>query len=246
MHQFFVDKPLPPLGAELEISDDQVKHMQVLRLKKGEKLLLSDESRLVEGQLLFLDKNKAKVQLIAEHKSTEPPYNITLFQGLPKGDKLDFIIQKAVELGVNQVVPVQTSLSVTRWDKDKSLSKIERLNRIALEAAKQAHRVKCPQVESLLLWPEFVEKWHNLSGLKLIFWESAAADSFFLKQVLKGKPSEVFLFVGPEGGLAEEEIRALGSPYYSLGPRILRTETASLAALAIVMYSLELKGEDSF
>ncbi len=246
MQQFFVSKPLPLLGIELEISDEQVQHMQVLRLKRGEKLLLSDGNRLVEGQLLLLDKNKAKIQITAEHKSTEPPYNITLFQGLPKGDKLDFIVQKAVELGVHQVIPVQTSLSVSRWAKDKTSHKIQRLNRIALEAAKQAHRVKCPKVEDLLLWPEFLEKWHNLSGLKLAFWEEAQPDSFSLQRVLKEKPEEVFLLIGPEGGLSKEEVSALASPCYSLGPRILRTETASLTALAIIMYSLELKGEDSF
>lgn len=151
VQQFFVDR----IEHVTDVVGDEVKHMHVLRLKVGDEVLLSDGTRLAKCLLTDLQKTRAQFELIAEVPSTEPPYEITLFQGLPKGDKLDLIVQKAVELGAAKIVPVQTSRTVVKWDEHKARSKVERLNKIALEAAKQSHRVVRPAVEELCSWQVF-------------------------------------------------------------------------------------------
>jgi len=237
VQQFFVDR----IEHVTDVVGDEVKHMHVLRLKVGDEVLLSDGTRLAKCLLTDLQKTRAQFELIAEVPSTEPPYEITLFQGLPKGDKLDLIVQKAVELGAAKIVPVQTSRTVVKWDEHKARSKVERLNKIALEAAKQSHRVVRPAVEELRSWQVFLDKWQEHGGLKLVFWEESTGD---LRDAFSETPEKVAILIGPEGGLCPEEIKELNAPTYTLGPRILRTETAPIAALACLMFGLEMKGEN--
>lgn len=239
MQQFFVDA----IQDTTIVSGDEFNHLRVLRLKVGERLYLSDGKKLALGQISRLDKDQAYVEFVNEIPSTEPPYEIVLYQGIPKGDKMDFIVQKAIELGVRRIVPVHTKRSVAKWDKDKSKKKIERLNRVAIEAAKQSHRVVAPVVEEPLSWKEFVVSWNELSGLKLVFWEVASEK---LCNAFRAKPNLVSLLIGPEGGLSEEEISDLNTPTYTLGKRILRTETAGIVALSQIMYGLELEGDKIF
>ena len=239
VQQFFVSQ----VQLETTITGEELKHMQVLRLQVGEEILLSDGKKLYRGEVLSLGKQEAKVKVLAEMPSSEPPYHIPLYQGLPKGDKINFIVQKAVELGVSRIVPVQTERSVVKWDNKSAKNKIERLNRVALEAAKQSHRVVKPEVSMPLLWSEFVAKWHDFSGLKLVFWEQGYDH---LNKAFLESPEKIGIVIGPEGGLSKEEALALESPLYTLGPRILRTETASIAALSMLMFALELKGEKHF
>lgn len=237
VQQFFVDQ----IQDLTEVVGEEVKHMHVLRLKNGEEVYLSDGKKLVKGILEDLQKTRAKFRVICEVPSSEPPYEITLFQGLPKADKLDLIVQKAVELGVAKIVPVQTSRSIVKWDDTKALNKVNRLNRIAQEAAKQSHRVILPIVEMPVSWPVFLERWFKEEGLKLVFWEEGSSN---LVQAFVETPKKVAVFIGPEGALSKDEVDKLQVLTYTLGPRILRTETAGIVALAHLMFGLEMKGEN--
>jgi 16S rRNA (uracil1498-N3)-methyltransferase len=166
---------------------------------------------------------------------TEPSVAVTLYQAMPKSDKMELIIQKAVELGVSAIVPVQTKRCVSRPDEKSMKKKLERYNRIALEAAKQCGRGCIPQVLPMLDYSE------ALTAMKaderaFLFYENST--SSFRKE-LEQKVSSVSIMVGAEGGFEEEEVsKALeqGIASLSLGKRILRCETARLAALSIIMY----------
>jgi 16S rRNA (uracil1498-N3)-methyltransferase len=166
---------------------------------------------------------------------TEPSVKVTLYQAMPKSDKMELIIQKAVELGVSAIVPVQTKRCVSRPDAKSMAKKLERYNRIALEAAKQCGRGRIPQVLPMLDYSE------ALTAMKaderaFLFYENST--SSFRKE-LEQKVSSVSIMVGAEGGFEEEEVsKALeqGIASLSLGKRILRCETAPLAALSIIMY----------
>lgn len=237
VQQFFVEE----LSQETVVTGEELQHMQVLRLQIGEEIFLTDGTQLAKGKLLCLDKKEARVELLEYLQSTEPPYNITLYQGLPKGEKMEVIIQKAVELGVKRIVPVQTARSVVKWDKERSKNKIERFNRVALGACKQSHRVVRPEVTEPISFAEFLPEWQSFTGLKLAFWEEGNAS---LPEAMQEIPKDVAILIGPEGGLSKEEAISLQSPLFTLGPRILRTETASVAALAMLLFALELKGEN--
>ena len=173
--------------------------------------------------------------IISQGKSeSEPDIKVTLFQALPKGDKFDTIVQKATELGVTQICPVLTSRCVARADKKSFEKKRERLNRIALEAAKQSGRGIVPQVTELLTLDEAAEQLAQ-NDFPLICYERGGKN---LAQVGLKKNSTVGIFVGSEGGFEQSEVElctAKGAVAIGLGKRILRCETAPLAALSIVM-----------
>jgi len=176
---------------------------------------------------------------------TEPPIEITLVQGLPKSDKMDFIVQKVTELGVKRIIPVITQRTIIRLGKEKAQVRRIRWQRIALEAAKQSGRAIIPEVREVI---PFIQALNNLNGesLNLIPWEEETSTS--LKEVLKHHTShiphpvsQITVFIGPEGGFTPEEVRAArekGALPVSLGPRLLRTETAGLVTLAMILYEL--------
>jgi len=171
----------------------------------------------------------------------EPALKVILVQGLPKGDKFDLIIEKSTELGVSVILPVRSRRTVVNLEAAKVEKRLARWQRIAQEAAKQYGRAVVPRVEPLR---DFAQVVMELSphGLALIPWEEEKNRS--LKEVIaqsKGLTGPVTVFIGPEGGFEEEEVmlaRQRGANPVSLGPRILRTETAGVAVLAILMYQL--------
>jgi len=185
--------------------------------------------------------------LWVEHSKAELPCEITLFQGLPKSDKMELIIQKAVELGAHAVVPVAMHRCVTRLDGKKSEAKVKRWNAISESAAKQSKRMYIPPVQPVATFAEAVSMAREMDVVLVPYElaEDAALSREALRAVAPGR--SVGIFIGPEGGLEKEEVEKLlaaGARSITLGRRILRTETAGMALLAHLMLSLEL-GENS-
>ena len=166
--------------------------------------------------------------------------------GLSKGDKLDWIVQKATELGVNEIIPIEMSRNVVKWNKDKASKKTERLQKIAEEASEQSHRLKVPFVTEVMTIDSLIE-YTKPYQQKLIAYEEAAKEGETVQlvkslQALKEGEKIVFVF-GPEGGIDEKEVAKLQMNEFhtcSLGPRILRAETAPLYALSALSYQCEL------
>jgi 16S rRNA (uracil1498-N3)-methyltransferase len=216
----------------------------VLRMKKGEHILISDGmDREYECEIIKLDSEAVEAKIIDVFGSAaELPTKITLFQGLPKSDKMELIVQKAVELGVYEVVPVVTRRTVVKLDEKKARKKVERWNTIALSAAKQAKRGRIPEVRPLMTLKEAFSYSQEFDA-SIIPYEDAKGigHSRQVLHDLKGS-SHIGIFIGPEGGFEESEIeeaKKLGITPITLGKRILRTETAGMAVLSILMFEME-------
>lgn len=237
-HRFFVE-PLEFNKEEIGIKGDDLKHLKkVLRLGTGDRIeILDGLGKAAEAQIVRFENEIAFCKpLDIFTPKGKPPLKITLLQGLAKGEKMELIIQKTTELGISRIIPVACQRSVVRLDKNKALNKKERWQKVALEASKQCRRPDIPKVDSPLDFKEAL----NLipkEALFLLLWEKEQKKSF--EDILKKSPPyEIFLAIGPEGGFEEEEVKMAllkGAFSLSLGSRILRTETASLACLAILM-----------
>ncbi len=206
----------------------------VLRLKSGEAVALNLDGRLYRS--VFSDENRFPVgDLLPD---PEADLRITLFQGIPKGDKMEWIVQKCTEMGVHAVVPVEMERCVSRWDAKSIPRKTERLNRIAREAAKQSGRSLAPEVEPPLSFSALTQRLSGFDGV-LIPWENAEGfGPAAYWRSLESRPRTLALVIGPEGGMEEKEVTALcgaGGRVITLGRRILRTETAGLCALTALM-----------
>lgn len=246
MHHFFAD-PSQVAEDTVTITGPDVNHMKnVLRMKPGEALLVSDGTgNDYQCEIEWLEADRAVVRICQAFCSQmELPSRIWLFQGLPKADKLEFIIQKAVELGAEAVVPVATKNAVVRLDEKKAQSKRKRWQSIAESAAKQSKRSRIPSVETVMSLKEafgFIKE--QGFDLCLIPYEQAQGMETMkeaLAQVSSGQ--SIAVFIGPEGGFDESEIKLAlehGVRPVSLGKRILRTETAGLAILSALMMKLE-------
>ena len=249
MYQFFVE-PDQIQGTRAFICGTDVNHIKnVLRMKVGEEIALSngvDGKEYRVGIVAFTeDEVECEVRFVKED-AIELPCKIYLFQGLPKGDKMELIIQKAVELGVFEVIPVAMARSVVKLDEKKAVSKVKRWQAISEAAAKQSKRACIPQVTGVLSFKEAIKKAGEMD-VKLIPYEMAEDMSYTREVIGSIVPGQsVAVFIGPEGGFAEEEIAAAkenGVTPITLGKRILRTETAGMTTLSILMYELE--GKDA-
>jgi len=244
MFHFFAPSENAESGM-ITITGADVNHIvNVLRLKAGEKIVVSDgqdRDSLCEITETAPDFVRCKV-LPDELAETECPVRLHLFQGLPKNDKMEWIIQKSVELGVSSVIPVEMKRCVVKLDEKKKKAKTERWQRIAESAAKQSGRRIIPKVEDVLSFSAALKKAEEMACL-LVPYENAeniAATRAVLSSVEKG--SDCAIFIGPEGGfdLAEiDKLREAGAKIITLGPRILRTETAGMAALAMCTLMME-------
>jgi 16S rRNA (uracil1498-N3)-methyltransferase len=214
----------------------------VLRLKKGARLSLSDgNGHEYVGTISRIDGESLAVSLeeSSSISATESVPQITLFQGLPKGDKLEWIIQKSTELGVAEIVPFVAARSISRPAAGRIQEKLERWRRITLEAARQSRRMTIPQVNFAADLCEVCRQADH--PVKLLLWEEEQSGS--LRKLLAGvrSPQRIAVIVGPEGGLTSEEVTCAtkcGFISVSLGRRIVRTETAGLAILAILQFQL--------
>lgn len=244
MHHFFVT-PQQISGDKIRIEGGDVNHMKnVLRMKLHEKAEISDgESRTYLCEVEAYEEDVAVLHILEEMEAdTEPASKLYLFQGLPKSDKMELIVQKAVELGVYQVIPVAMKRSVVRLDDKKAAKKADRWNSIAESAAKQAGRSRIPEVTMPLSYNEALKMAEELD-VTLLPYELAGGMKVtreVIRQIKSGQ--SVGIFIGPEGGFEPEEVDAavsMGAKVITLGRRILRTETAGLATLAVLMFELE-------
>lgn len=244
MSRFFVEPDQISHDGFITITGSDVKHMrEVLRMARGDTFIACDSTGTEYNCELeaFLDGNAIGHVLAQRAGDTEPLVPVTLLQGIPKGDKMELIIQKNIELGVNTIVPIMMERSVVRFKDDKEKEKkAERWNRIAMEAAKQCGRLKVPQVLRPMTLREALLRLEP-GGLRLVPYENE--QELRLKAVLRSSGlSSVSFLIGPEGGIAEAELSALktaGFVSVSLGKRILRTETAGFAVMSAIRYELE-------
>ncbi|MDT3844154.1 MAG: 16S rRNA (uracil(1498)-N(3))-methyltransferase [Bacillota bacterium] len=244
MYHFFVE---PDQIAEdrITILGEDVNHIgNVLRMKPGENVLISAEGekdRLCGIEEIRRDEVILRILEVRE-ENNELPARIHLYQGLPKSDKMELIIQKAVELGAYRIVPVSTKNTVVKLDAKKAEAKVKRWNAIALAAAKQSKRSVIPEVAPVISFGQALEEVKTFD-LKLIPYENAdgmAKTRVCLEKAAPGQ--DIAVFIGPEGGFDPGEIekaKDAGTEPVTLGKRILRTETAGLCILSALMMQLD-------
>lgn len=247
MHQFFVaPSQIDVENKTVTITGPDVNHLKnVLRMKIGEELAVSNGQDGKEYRCAVRAYHDAEVECelrFVKEEGVELPAKIHLFQGLPKADKLELIIQKAVELGVYQVIPVETKRSIVKLDEKKARAKTARWQQISEAAAKQSKRGIIPEIKEPVSFRKALEMTEKMD-VKLIPYEMAE-DMERTRTLIGGiKPGqEIAVFIGPEGGFDETEIaaaREMGVEPITLGRRILRTETAPLAVLSWLGYHLE-------
>ena len=234
MHHFFTD-PSQVRDGKIFIEGSDVNHMKnVLRMRVGEQVQISDQN----GKNYLCELETFETQ----RSQNELGSRLYLFQGLPKSDKMELIVQKAVELGVYEVIPVATHRAVVKLDEKKAAKKTARWNAIAEGAAKQSGRDVIPVVKNVMTLEDALAYAADLD-LILMPYEDAqgmAKTRRVISEIRQGQ--SVGIFIGPEGGFEEAEVQKAqetGTVPITLGKRILRTETAGIAVLSILMYHLE-------
>lgn len=245
MYQFFVE-PSQICGKRITITGKDVNHIKnVLRLQPGEEIAVSDgrDGREYCCGILGFEEGAVLCELrFIKEDGVELPARVHLFQGLPKADKMELIVQKAVELGVYEVIPVAAKRCVVKLDEKKARNKTERWQAVAEAAAKQSKRRIIPSVTEVMSFGQALEYAKGMQ-VKLIPYELAEGMSRtkeLIENVCPGQ--DIAVFIGPEGGFEEQEVekaRECGIQPVTLGRRILRTETAGLAVMAWLMYRLE-------
>lgn len=245
MYQFFVE-PSRINGNTIIIEGSDVKHIKnVLRMKVGEEIAISNgmDGKEYRCGIASMDDEQVVCELrFIKEDEVELPARVHLFQGLPKADKMELIIQKAVELGVYEIIPVAAKRCVVKLDEKKAKSKTERWQQIAEAAAKQSKRSVVPKVSQVMTFGEALLCAEKMD-VKLIPYELAEGMQK-TKELIGGIKAgqDIAVFIGPEGGFEESEInKALdkGILPITLGKRILRTETAGMTVMAWIMYKLE-------
>ena len=225
------------VGRHLALPADLVKHLRsVLRLGAGDAIqLLDGRGGLASARLLQLEPGAATAEILAVERAPAPELQLALIQGLPKGDKLDWVLQKGTELGIGEFILAPMARSVGKLKAERKGGKLERWQKIVAEAARQCGQPFLPQLQLAGGYAEALAA--RPADLKLLLWEEAARP---LPELLPERPPQrIRVIVGPEGGLTAGEAklaRAAGYQAVRLGPRILRTETAGLAIMAILQY----------
>jgi 16S rRNA (uracil1498-N3)-methyltransferase len=239
MSRFYVPTPQIEKGM-LRVEGNEVKHIRrVLRLKAGDEIIVFDSlGKEYEGTIIEETTSSVviKIQNIFLSKR-DSPLDVTLAQSLLKGEKMDYLIQKATELGVKEIIPFFSSRSVPLLEKSGRLKRHHRWGRIAIEASKQCGRGVVPKIEPLQDYSEMLQI-ASPGSLCLILWEREGGQ---LKEVLERskEKTRIFFIIGPEGGFSQEEVeeaKRAGFIPVTLGRRILRAETASLCLLSIIQY----------
>lgn len=230
------------------ISEEDRHHIvKVMRLKEGDQIICVSSEKSAICSIAEITDDSVIAEVVKwEEGSVELPISVAIASGLPKGDKLEWIIQKGTELGAARFIPFAAARSVVKWDEKKAAKKVERWSKIAKEAAEQSHRQTLPVVDEPVSVKALIEVGKSFD-YKMIAFEDDAKEgetSVLFSTLKEIKAGESILFVfGPEGGLTIEEVSFLkenGFLSCGLGPRILRTETAPLYALSAVSYQLEL------
>ncbi len=245
MYQFFIE-PSGVQDGRIVITGSDVNHIKnVLRMHVGEKIAAVDESgeRKWICEIGELRENSVRCDIVSvEDGDTELPAKIFLFQGLPKGDKMELILQKAVELGCFEIIPVVCRRCVVKLEEKKQKSKVQRWQSISEAAAKQSGRRIIPCVHEVMRYSQALSYAADMD-VRLIPYERAEGMAETKKLLGELKPGQkIAVFIGPEGGFEEaeiEEAKNAGVIPVTLGRRILRTETAAITALSWLMYALE-------
>ena len=244
MHHFFVT-PSQVSGETIFVEGQDVNHMKnVLRMKIGEQVEISDgNNKKYLCEVEAFESETVRLQIVEEMEAdTELSSKLYLFQGLPKSDKMELIVQKAVELGAYEIIPVATKRAVVKLDAKKAAKKVERWNGISESAAKQAGRSLIPEVTEVLTFSQALEKAKQLDVVLIPYELAEGMDESraIIRSIEKGQ--SVGIFIGPEGGFEQAEVEQAmeaGANPVTLGKRILRTETAGLTILSILMFELE-------
>lgn len=251
MYHFFVE-PSQIGEKDIIITGPDVNHIKnVIRLKPGDEISVSNgiDGRDYRCGIVAITEDEVQCELrFIKENGVELPVKVYLFQGLPKGDKMEFIIQKLVELGVYEIIPVAMQRCVVKLDDKKAKSKIARWQGIAEAAAKQSKRGIVPQIRSVMSYKEALSYAADMD-CRLVPYEmeeslEGSSGMTGTKKLIEAiKPGEsVAIFIGPEGGFDDNEIQSAisqGMKPITLGKRILRTETAGMTAMAWIMYQLE-------
>lgn len=233
----------------VEIDGNDYHHIaNVLRMNVGEQILCVVEQKGTALAKIEDISNELVLASVIEwlNEEKELPVHVTIVSGLPKGDKLEYIVQKGTELGASAFIPFSAERSIVKWDAKKARKKIERLQKIAKEAAEQSHRTVVPHVDMPITLRQLIDLAKSYDTRLIAYEEEAKQNeksvlSKALTSIEKG--TSVLIVFGPEGGLTPSEVESLqehGFKACGLGPRILRTETAPLYALAAISYQLEL------
>ena len=232
-----------------KITSDDVFHISnVMRYKIGDNILIGNNKKSYLAKITEITKSFVSYEIVEEKiGNTELPVFVSIYQGYPKGDKLDDIIKHSTELGVYEIIPTIMKRSVFKLDEKKKDSKIIRFNKIAKEAAEQSERLIVPNIPDI----EYLKKIDfSIYDYKILCYEEDARNNELLqfKTIIKKlkQNDKLAIIVGPEGGIDNEELdflKSIGFVSASLGPRILRTETAAFYALSAISYEMELKNE---
>ncbi|MFC4411073.1 16S rRNA (uracil(1498)-N(3))-methyltransferase [Chungangia koreensis] len=246
MQRYFINGPLLEDGS-VEISGEDAKHIsRVLRMGVGDRVIVVISQRSFIAEITTItDQSVIVVPESNELRNNEMPIRVAIACGLPKGEKLEWIAQKATELGMNELIPFKAERSIVKWDDKKGAKKQERLQKIAKEAAEQSHRSIIPEVHEPISLKQLIDMSSQFDVLYVADEEDAKAitRTRFAEQMksVYDKLSMMVVF-GPEGGLSRNEAEVLkeaGFKTISLGPRILRTETAPLYVLSAISYEFE-------
>src|SRR5690242_7368101 len=240
MARFFLSQANIKEGRGIVHGQELTHLMKVLRLRAGDLVTVFDNSGWEhEAVIETLTNERGELKIVESHPSgREPAIPITLAVGLTKGEKLDWTIEKTTELGVTTIIPLSSNYTVPKLDPEKISKRAERWRKIAVSAAKQCGRSRIPEVRSLYSFEDFLsEPWPET--LKLIFWENETEQS--VRELFEKcrETKSVLLAVGPEGGFSKSEVElanAQGFQSVHMGRRILRAETAALAALTLVQF----------
>lgn len=240
MPRFFIDASCFIKDNSIHIGGENARHItKSLRMRPGESLTLCDGAgKDYVCKLVSADTDSARAAIVStEQNRTEPTHRLTVYQCLPKAGKLETIVQKSVELGASAIIPVLSKRCVARPNEQRNEKKTGRLQKIALEAAKQSGRGIIPAVHMPMPLAKAAAV-AQTEGSSIVFYEKGGKA---LKTILPTITGNIGIFIGPEGGFAEEEIELLnhnGVITATLGPRILRTETAPITALSIILYEM--------
>jgi 16S rRNA (uracil1498-N3)-methyltransferase len=245
-NQYFVFREIPELDSTFTVENPEATHhiFNVMRAKAGDTLrMVFDNCQL--GLIEVVNPVNHTVKLLSIlTENPELPLDVTIAVGFPKGDKLDFIAEKATELGATAIWAAPFDWSVVKWTPEKRQKRAEKLKKIAQNAAEQSRRLKIPEIQLFDTLSNLTEHFVNFDKVLIAYEESAkSGEKSILAHTLAQKPQKLLLIFGPEGGISPAEIKqfaAHGASLMGLGPRILRAETAPLAALAAISTFCEL------
>ena len=239
MPRFFIEKEA--IGEQYaSITGENARHIaRSLRMKTGEELTVSDgEGEEFRCRTVKISDDRVECEILSKSKcESEPGIFVSLYQAMPKSDKLELIVQKSVELGVGEITPIITSRCISRPDEKSFEKKYERLGKIAEEAAMQSGRGRIPKINKALDFKECIDSASGKGETFLLYEKNGVSFKSLLGGISSGTVS---IIIGCEGGFEESEVAYAsekGVKIVNLGKRILRTETAPLCALSVIMYA---------